>query len=225
MTLGEVLARSAEFLARKGIDSPRLDAELILARALGMTRLELYTSFDRPLTEAELAAARPLVERRGKREPLAYVLGDWGFRRLTLGRTPAPSSRGPRRRSWSSARLLPSPTSRRRALSTSAPGPAPSRSRSPTSSPDARVTATDIRPTRSRSRARTPSSSGCPSSSVETSLLDGVEGPFDLVVSNPPYVGEAEVAELQPEVRDWEPRIAVVGDEQTERIAGAPATC
>ena len=84
VTLGEVLASSAEFLARKGVDTPRLDAELILAQAFGMSRLELYTSFDRPLTEAELAAARPLVERRGRREPLAYVLGEWGFRRLTL---------------------------------------------------------------------------------------------------------------------------------------------
>ena len=84
MTLGEVLSSSAEYLARKGIDTPRLDAELILAQAFGMSRLELYTSFDRPLTEAELALARPLVERRGRREPLAYVLGDWGFRRLAL---------------------------------------------------------------------------------------------------------------------------------------------
>ena len=53
MTLGEVLSSSDEYLARKGVDSPRLDAELILAHAFGMSRLELYTSFDRPLTEAE----------------------------------------------------------------------------------------------------------------------------------------------------------------------------
>jgi release factor glutamine methyltransferase len=84
LTLGEVLASTTEYFERKGIDTPRLDAELILAQAFGMTRLELYTSFDRPLNEAELATARALVERRGRREPLAYVLGEWGFRRLTL---------------------------------------------------------------------------------------------------------------------------------------------
>src|SRR6185312_1745497 len=84
LTLGEVLTRTSDYFAGKGIETARLDAELILARGLGLTRLELYTSFDKPLTEAELAAVRPLVERRGKREPLAYVLGDWGFRRLTL---------------------------------------------------------------------------------------------------------------------------------------------
>ena len=53
-------------------------------KALGLSRLELYTQHDRPLSEAERAAARVLVERRGRREPLAYVLGEWGFRRLTL---------------------------------------------------------------------------------------------------------------------------------------------
>ncbi len=84
MTLGEVLAATTEYLARKGVGTPRLDAELILAHAFGLTRLELYTSFDKPLNESERAAARTLVERRGRREPLAYILGEWGFRRLVL---------------------------------------------------------------------------------------------------------------------------------------------
>ena len=82
------------------------------AQALGLSRIELYTQHDRPLTEAERAAARALVERRGRREPLAYVLGEWGFRRLTLhdrrararaaardrdrGRARARGDRGPR---------------------------------------------------------------------------------------------------------------------------------
>src|SRR5207253_4330149 len=80
----EVLARASDYLGRKGVESPRLDAELLLGKALGLTRIELYTEHDRPLTDPEVAAARALVERRGRREPLAYVLGEWGFRRLTL---------------------------------------------------------------------------------------------------------------------------------------------
>src|SRR3954447_9773008 len=84
MTVAEVLRRSTEFLERKGVESPRLDAERLLARALGLERIQLYTEFDRPLSEGELAACRELVARRGEREPLAYVLGDWDFRRLTL---------------------------------------------------------------------------------------------------------------------------------------------
>ena len=84
MTLGEILRRSADFLADKGVDSPRVDAEHLLAHALGLTRIQLYTEFDRPLREDELAQVRGLLRRRGDREPLAYVLGEWGFRRLTL---------------------------------------------------------------------------------------------------------------------------------------------
>ncbi len=84
MTLGEILRRSADFLADKGVDSPRVDAEQLLAHALGLTRIQLYTELDRPLREEELAQVRELLRRRGAREPLAYVLGEWGFRRLTL---------------------------------------------------------------------------------------------------------------------------------------------
>ena len=84
MTLAEVLKGATEYLAARGIENPRRDAELLLARALGLARIELYTQHDRPLTDAERTAARELVQRRGQREPLAYVLGDWDFRRLTL---------------------------------------------------------------------------------------------------------------------------------------------
>ena len=79
-----MLRRSTEYLAAKGADTPRLDAERLLAKATGLERLELYMAFDRPLTPPELAPARELVARRARREPLQYVLGEWGFRRLTL---------------------------------------------------------------------------------------------------------------------------------------------
>ena len=84
LTLAEVLNGAVEYLSARGVDTPRVDAELLLARALGLQRIELYTQHDRPLTEAERAQARDLVRRRGAREPLAYVLGDWDFRHLTL---------------------------------------------------------------------------------------------------------------------------------------------
>jgi len=84
MTIGEVLRRSAQHLGAKGSTTPRLDAELLLARALGLARIDLYMQIDRPLTTVELDEARRLVARRARREPLQYVLGEWGFRRLTL---------------------------------------------------------------------------------------------------------------------------------------------
>ena len=102
MSLGEVLRAAAEYLERKGVDSPRLDAELLLVHALGLTRVELYTQHDRPLSDDERACARTLVERRGRREPLAYILGEWGFRTLTLRTDRARSCHAPRPR-WSSS--------------------------------------------------------------------------------------------------------------------------
>jgi release factor glutamine methyltransferase len=79
-----VLRLSAAYLESSGSPTPRLDAELLLADALGLSRVELYTNFDRPLTEDELAACRRAIGRRGQREPVAYILGRKEFRRITL---------------------------------------------------------------------------------------------------------------------------------------------
>ena len=78
-----MLRRATEHLGKTS-DTPRLDAELLLAHSLGRERIELYTDFDRPLTDAELDGYRALVARRARHEPVAYILGEWGFRRLTL---------------------------------------------------------------------------------------------------------------------------------------------
>jgi release factor glutamine methyltransferase len=82
--VGEVVRRSAAFLAERGSPSPRLDADLLVAHALGVDRLALYTGADRPLTPAELDRARELVARRGRREPVAYITGARPFRRLRI---------------------------------------------------------------------------------------------------------------------------------------------
>jgi release factor glutamine methyltransferase len=71
VTLGEALRRATAELERRGVDSPRLDAELIVAQALRLSRLDLYAQSDRELTEDELARVFELVERRARREPLA----------------------------------------------------------------------------------------------------------------------------------------------------------
>ena len=83
-TLGEVLRLSTAYLERHGSPTARLDAELLIGHALDLGRVELYTGFERPLGDAELAACRELIARRAKREPVAYILGRWGFRGLDL---------------------------------------------------------------------------------------------------------------------------------------------
>ncbi len=220
MTLGETLDAAATYLASRGVEHPRLDAELILSRTLGLTRLELYTQHDRPLTTAERDAARDPVRRRGAREPLAYVLGDWGFRRLTL-------------RSDARA-LVPRPETevvvdRCLALLDGAEAPRVLDVGTGTGAialavkqelPDARVTATDSSPEALALAAENAAANGLQVELVETDLLAGLDGPFELVVSNPPYVTPDEVDGLEPEVRDWEPRAALVDQGQTERLVG-----
>ena len=221
MTLAEVLKAATGYLAARGVASPRLDAELILARALGLRRIELYTQHDRPLTEGERASARELVQRRGLREPLAYVLGDWDFRRLTL-RTDARA-------------LVPRPETEvvvERCLALLAGVDVPRVVDVGTGSgaialslaielPNARVSATDTSADALALARENAAANGLQVEFVETDLLSGLTGPFDLVVSNPPYVDASELAALEPEVREWEPRAALLDDGQTERLARA----
>ncbi|GAB6036574.1 hypothetical protein JCM15519_11330 [Fundidesulfovibrio butyratiphilus] len=79
LTVREILARSEQHFAQKGVDSPRLSAQLLVAHGLNLTRLNLILDLDRPLAEPELALLRPLVARRAKGEPMAYILGKREF--------------------------------------------------------------------------------------------------------------------------------------------------
>jgi release factor glutamine methyltransferase len=79
MEVVEALRKTQEWFGKLGIDSARLDAELLLGHVLSLPRLALYTSFDRPLDRAETDAFRELVRRRAKREPIAYLLGEQEF--------------------------------------------------------------------------------------------------------------------------------------------------
>ncbi len=84
LTVLDVIKKTTEFFATKGIESPRLNAELLVGHALGLRRMQLYLNFERPLTAAELEQIRPLVRRRGQREPVQYILGETDFAGLKL---------------------------------------------------------------------------------------------------------------------------------------------
>ena len=221
MTLGEVLWGATEYLAGRGIDTARVDAELLLARALGLTRIELYTQHDRPLTEAERAAARELVQRRGRREPLAYVLGDWDFRRLTLktdrrALVPRPETEVVVERCLALLEGIDAPRIADVGTGTGAIALALKQER-----PDALVLATDISSDALELARENAAANELEIELVEGDLLAGIAGPLDLVVSNPPYVAADELDTLEPEVRDWEPRGALVDEGQTVRLARA----
>src|SRR5258706_13000682 len=79
MTVLEIIKRSTDFLARKGEDSPRLQTELLLADFLGLPRMKLYLNFERTLVASEEEEFRGLIQRRGQREPLQYLVGSTSF--------------------------------------------------------------------------------------------------------------------------------------------------
>jgi release factor glutamine methyltransferase len=224
MTVGEVLRRATGYLEQKGVESPRLDAEHLLAKALNSSRLDLYLQHDRPLTEAERAEYRALIDRRGKREPLAYVLGEWDFRGLTLrvdrrALVPRPETEVVVERCLALIADLPEPEvldvgtgSGAIALAIAAEHPA-ARVTGFDNSPDALELAREnLAATVLGDRVRL----------VEHDLSAGFGSrAFDLVVSNPPYVAEQDLDSLQPEVRDWEPRAALVANGAMEAVARA----
>lgn len=221
MTLGQVLDAAADYLASRGVERPRLDAELLLARALDLTRLELYTQHDRPLTPAERTAARELVRRRGAREPLAYVLGDWGFRRLTLqtdrrALVPRPETEVVVDRCLALLDGMAEP----RVLDVGTGSGAIALSLAQ-ELPGAQVVASDVSADALALARENAELLGFDLELREGDLFAGATGPFDLVVSNPPYVDLSELAALEPEVRDWEPRSALVDEGQTARLVEA----
>lgn len=78
-TVGEIVKKTTSFFQEKGFDSPRLDSELLISRALGWERLQVFLKFDYPLSDSEMEKCRELVRRRAKGEPVAYILGEKGF--------------------------------------------------------------------------------------------------------------------------------------------------
>jgi len=220
MTVGEVLRRANDHLTTKGSDTPRLDAELLLAHALGRQRIELYTDFDRPLNPDELTAFRQLISRRSRREPVAYILGEWGFRRLMLkvdrrALIPRPETEIVVERCLDRLRGLASP----RVLDVGTGSGAIALALLD-EHPGVEVTAIDVSPEALALARENALAAGAELELAEHDLHTGLPGgEFDLVVSNPPYVAAEELATLMPDVRDYEPHIALVGEGVTEAVA------
>ena len=223
MSYRELLASATAELEQVGVPSPRVDAEWLLAHALGISRTDLYTDGAGPLGPERERLFRELVARRATREPLAYVLGEWGFRRLVLRVDPRA--------------LIPRPETEavvERCLELLADDAEPHVLDIGVGSgaialsiadehPGAWVVATDnsraALDLAEENRARAGLADRV--ELVYGERFAGIEGPFDLVVSNPPYVSPEEYETLQPEIRLWEPREAVVGVGVGEAVARA----
>jgi release factor glutamine methyltransferase len=221
MTFGEALAHAASELEAAGVDTPSVDAEWLLAHVAGLARSELAVRRGQELGSDEEATFLAGLERRARREPLAYVLGEWGFRRLTLAidsraLVPRPETEIVVERCLELLAGLEEP----RVVDIGVGSGAIALSIAD-EHPGARVVALDSSEPalalaeENRVRAGVDGRVRL----LHGDLLTGIQGPVDLVVSNPPYVTEDEWESLQPEIRLYEPRAALVGEGVAEAIA------
>jgi release factor glutamine methyltransferase len=218
-TILHLLRWSARYLEEKGIEGGRLDGEHLLADTLGMGRLDLYLHFDRPLTAEELEAFKPRLLERARRKPLQYILGRTSFRELELRTDPRVLIPRPETEELVEAvlqRVREGGAADLSALDVGTGSGAIALSLA-REGPFRRVVATDRSPEAlevARENARTAGLDGRVEFR-EGRLFETVEAAerFHVVVSNPPYVTEEEFRGLQPEVRDWEPREALVAEE------------
>ena len=221
MPLDAVHEVEAELRAA-GVPSPRVDAEILVADVLGIARSELYSSSS-PVTSYERERLEELVRRRMRREPLAYILGEWGFRRLLLkvddrALIPRPETEVVVERCLAFLDNFVEPRVLDVGVGSGAIALAIADEHL-----GAEVVAVDSSE-RALSLARENKERAGVNgrvSLVAGYLLSGVEGPFDLVVSNPPYVTPEEYDTLQPEIRLYEPYEAVVGVDVGAQVAAS----
>ena len=229
-TILRMILWSAEYLKNKGVETGRLDAEWLLAAALGVDRLQLYLKYDRPLSSEEREAFKPLLRRRAGREPLQYIIGRTGFRELELKTDPRVLIPRPETEVLVQEVLDWASTGAESVwdMGTGAGAVALSLAAEGTWT---RLVATDVSPEALSVAADNAEryDLGGHVEFREGSLFEPLEEGerFDVIVSNPPYIAEGEKGELQPEVRDWEPPEALFAGEDgldviRQLVAGAP---
>lgn len=217
MTVLEVIQRSAEFLQRKQVESPRLQAELLLAHILKMPRLKLYLNFEQALKPDEEAKMRDLVQRRGKREPLQHLVGSVNFcgYELEVNREvliPRPETEHLAEMAWIYLNGLPEGELRALDLGTGS-GCLPITIAA--KCPRVTLDTVDISAAASAIAKRNAEKHQV-SAHVhfhEGDLFQPLEvgAKYHLIVSNPPYIEAAEIETLEPEVKDFDPRLALDG--------------
>jgi release factor glutamine methyltransferase len=217
LTVLEVVRKTADFFAAKGIESPRLNAELLAGHALGLARMQLYLQFERALSDAEAERIRSLVRRRAQREPLQYLIGRVEFSGLALkvdrrALIPRPETEylvetvvG--RRADSPPRSILDLGTGTGAIALALAG----------KWPEASVTATDSSLEALELARENATAAGLDGRVLflESDWFAAIvpEARFDLIIANPPYLSADELAASAPELREHEPSAALVAGE------------
>jgi len=217
VTVLEAIQKSTEFLGKKNVESPRLQAELLLAHLLKMPRMKLYLNFDRQLTAAETDALRELIKRRGQREPLQHITGSTSFCGFEMAVNrhvliPRPETEQLAELGWQFLSTINHQPSTCLDFCTGSGCLAIAIA---AKCPSAKIVATDIS-AEALVLAKENAARNNVAEKIEFLQGDGFAAlaagaQFDLIVSNPPYIPSAEIETLEPEVRDFDPRLALDG--------------
>lgn len=222
-TLLDLLKKSTDFLAKKGIGNARLQSELLFAGTLGCRRLDLYLQFERPLTQAQTDSLRERIVRRARREPVQYILGDADFRTLTLKCDPRALIPRPETEELVGyaleklAAIRPAGTPARvldLGTGTGAIALAIAAERPGTQLVAVDFSADALALARENFTLNF-EKKGVPAEIefLQSNWFENIAGTFDAIISNPPYLTEAEWKCADPEVREREPRNALVADD------------
>jgi release factor glutamine methyltransferase len=206
----KILEWTQEYLGRKGVENARREAEWMLCAATGLDRMGLYLSFEKPLNETELASYRKMIARRAGREPLQHILGTEEFFGLDFEVTPDVLI--PRHDSETLVQEALARRSEARSVLDIGTGSGCLAIALAKNLPDAAVTAVDISEAALTVAKRNAVRNSVTVRFLHGSLFEPVRGElFDLIVSNPPYIPTNEINQLEPEVRDFDPRSALDG--------------
>jgi release factor glutamine methyltransferase len=215
VTILEVIQRSTEFLTKKNVESPRLQVELLIAHVLKMKRMQIYLNFERVLKEDELKTLREMVQRRGNREPLQYIIGNVSFCGWELTVTPAvliprPETEILAEKAWQYLSTLNQQLSTALDFGTGSGCLATAMA---LKNPNVQVHALDASGEALNIAQQNATRNNANIQFHKGNGFQALGAPmeFDLIVSNPPYIPSAEIETLDPEVKNHEPRGALDG--------------
>lgn len=209
----EILILSTQYLQQRGIENPRRQAEELISDVLEMPRLHLYMEFDRPLTESELEICRQRLARRGKGEPLQYIKGEMEFYgcRIFLNKDVLIPRQETEILVDRIANQLEKEDLQNKCLWDICCGSGCMGIALKKKFPQLKVTVSDISPEALIVAKKNALANQVEVEFVQGDLLQPFEGrKTNYLVCNPPYIAEYEIPSLETEVRDFEPRRALV---------------
>lgn len=213
-TISDILKLAAQHLQEKGVDRPRRDAEDLLAKVLSCQRLDLYLQFDRPLEEKELETLRNLVKRRARKEPIEYIFEEVHFFDSAISVSPHVLIPRPETEILVSKIAEKIDSTKPLVVWDVCCGSGAIGIALKKKFPRLNVFLSDLSKEALQVAQNNAKKNGVQVTFFHGDLLDPFENQkADIIICNPPYISEKEYGILDPSVRDYEPRMALVGGE------------